>query len=102
MDPNSTVDLQQANFILNAIQVGGLIGFMSVTIIAFVRGWVYAANVVEDCKLQVRELTNALKSANDGMERMAEAWESRNKLEADRRRDDVMYERLVRERKEGI
>lgn len=87
-------NLEIANFILNAVQVGGLVGFMSVTIIAFVRGWVYAANIVDELKQQIRELTAALKAANDGMERMAEAWEARNKIESDRARDDLLLERL--------
>ena len=90
-------DLATANFILNAIQVGGLVGFMSAAIIAFVKGWIFAGNVVDDLRTQVRELTGALKAANDGMERMAEAWEARNKIESDRIRDDMLYERLRRE-----
>lgn len=88
------VELAQANFILNAIQVGGLIGFMSVTIIAFVRGWVYAANVVNELKQQIRDLTAALKAANEGMEKMAEAWEERNKIEAEKIRNELIFERL--------
>ena len=87
-------DLATANFILNAIQVGGLVGFMSVAIIAFVKGWIFAGNVVDDLRTQVKELTGALKAANDGMERMAEAWEDRNKLESDRMREDMLYDRL--------
>lgn len=95
MEPS---DLSQANFILNAIQVGGLIGFMTISLLAFLKGWIYSATIVDEFKKQIVELTAALKSANDGMERMAEAWEARNKIESDRARDDMLYERLRRDR----
>lgn len=85
-------DLTQANFILNAIQVGGLIGFMTVSLLAFMRGWVYAAAIVDELKTQIRELTSALKAANDGMERMADAWEERNRQEAERAREALLLQ----------
>lgn len=88
MDPASTFDVNFANFILNAVQVGGLIGFMTLTIVAFVRGWVYAKNIVDDLKQQVKDLTTALMSANAGMDRMADAWETRNQIERDNREWD--------------
>lgn len=92
-------DIQYANFILNAIQVGGLIGFMTLAIVAFMKGWIYPASVVEkerqdakedksELKENVKELTGALAAANNGMERMADAWEARNQLEREQREWD--------------
>ena len=87
-------EIEIANFILNAIQVGGLIAFLTLTVLAFVQGWVYSAKVVDELKLQIRELTAALKASGEGIDKMADAWEERNKQEADKARDDLLFERL--------
>jgi uncharacterized protein (DUF3084 family) len=85
MDPTLTL--------IQIIQTGGLVSFLSLAVIAFARGWVYAAAIVEDLRSQVKELTAALKSANAGMEQMADAWENRNNLEAQRDRDRQEWDR---------
>lgn len=85
MDPTTVL--------VQIVQTGGLVGFLTLAVIAFARGWVYAAAIVDDLKLQVKELTAALKAANDGMEKMADAWEARNNLEAQRDRDRVEWDR---------
>jgi hypothetical protein len=87
MDPNA-FDTNFANFILNAVQVGGLIGFMTLSILAFVRGWVYSSAIVAELRQQIKDLTVALNTANTGMERMADAWEARNALERENREWD--------------
>lgn len=91
--------LDTANFILNAIQVGGLVGFMSASIIAFVRGWVYPGSTVDELRANVKELTTTLKVNGEGVDKLADAWEQRNKQEADKMRDDLLIERLKREGK---
>lgn len=85
MDPTTVL--------VQIIQTGGLVGFLSLAVIAFTRGWVYAAAIVEDLRAQVKELTLALKAANEGMEKLADAWEARNALEAQRERDRQEWDR---------
>ena len=90
--------LETANFILNAIQVGGLVGFMSAAIIAFVRGWIYPAAIVDELRQHIKDLTAALTAANAGMERMADAWEARNNAERENREIIRAAERLAVDR----
>ena len=85
MDPTSTL--------IELVQTGGLVSFLMIAVIAFARGWVYASAIVEDLRNQVKELTATLKSANDGMEKMADAWEQRNAIEAQRERDRQEWDR---------
>lgn len=94
MGPES---LEVANFILNAVQVGGLIGFMTTAIVSFVRGWIYPASTVQELRIQVKELTQALGAIGSGVDKLADAWDERNKQEADKIRDDLLLERLKRE-----
>lgn len=97
MDP-TTPNIDLINLILNGVSTGGLVGALTLAVMAFARGWVFASAIVDELRTQIRELTAALKSANDGMERMAEAWEARNKMEQDRDRDDRLLERLRAEK----
>lgn len=85
MDPTTVI--------VQIIQTGGLVGFLSLAVIAFTRGWVYSAAIVDDLRTQIKELTATLKSANDGMEKMADAWENRNAIEAQRERDRQEWDR---------
>lgn len=85
MDPTSVL--------VQIIQTGGLVGFLSLAVIAFTRGWVYSSAIVEDLRTQVKELTSTLKAANDGMEKLADAWETRNAIEAQRERDRQEWDR---------
>lgn len=85
MDPTTVL--------VQIVQTGGLVGFLTLAVIAFARGWVYAAAIVDDLKAQVKELTAALKAANEGMERMANAWEKRNDLEQQREADRKEWDR---------
>lgn len=94
MEP-TTFNTDFASFILNAVQVGGLVGFMTLSIVAFVRGWIFPAGVVGEYRQQVKDLTEALKQANEGMERMADAWEARNQMD----RDNRDWDRRAREAK---
>jgi hypothetical protein len=89
MDPTTTL--------VEIVQTGGLVSFLMIAVIAFARGWVYASGIVEDLKAQVKELTAALKAANDGMQGMAEAWDKRNELDSQRDRDRQEWDRRARE-----
>ena len=95
MDPTS----DQINVILNAIQTGGLVSALTLGILAFARGWVYTAKIVDDLKQQVKDLTQALHAANQGMEKMADAWEARNQIERERALEQAQWDR--RKRNEG-
>jgi hypothetical protein len=87
--------IDSINIILNAIQTGGLIAFLTMSVMAFVWGWIYPKAIVEEYKKQIAELTTALNAANQGINRMADAWEARNQAEKDR----VEWDRRGREGK---
>jgi len=80
---------EEVNIVLNLIQTGGIVGVLTLAVVGFLRGWIYPKHVVEEFKLQIKELTDALKLANTGMERMADAWETRNSLERERLTADL-------------
>lgn len=80
--PSSQVD--SINVILNAIQTGGLIAFLVMSIMAFVWEWIYPKGTVEEYKQQIKDLTAAVNSANTAMQRMADAWEARNDMDQQR------------------
>lgn len=88
MEPTTGSDYSQINLVLNAIQTGGLISFLVLSVMAFLKEWVYPAGIVKRLYTQVEELTQSLALANDGMKRMADAWEARNDLEKERREWD--------------
>lgn len=90
MEPTSVAIL------VEIIRTGGLVAFLSLAVIAFVRGWVYAAAIVDDLRERVKELTAALQAANEGMEKMADAWDKRNSLEEQRQRDRLEWDRRSR------
>lgn len=85
MDPTSVI--------VQLVQTGGLVSFLTIAVIAFARGWVYASNIVEDLRENVKGLTAALTEANKGMEKMAAAWEKRNDIESVRDQDRLEWDR---------
>src|SRR5687768_2020820 len=97
MDP-STPNIDLINLILNGVSTGVLVGALTLAVLALARGCLYAAPIVDEMRTQIRELTAALKSANDGMERMADAWEARNQMEIEKDREDRLLERIRAEK----
>lgn len=94
------INTTEVNLVLNAIQTGGLISVLTLGIMAFARAWVYPAKIVDDYKAQVVELTKAVQASNEGMERMAAAWEARNALERERAYD-AQWDRKERRKGSG-
>lgn len=95
MDPTVAPDAGLINLILNAVSTGGLVSTLTLGIIAFVRGWVYPAKTVDaeresakELGATVKELTETLKSIGLGVDKLADAWESRNELEKDKMLED--------------
>lgn len=96
MDPTTASDAGIVNLVLNAISTGGLVGALTLGIMAFVRGWVFPSAVVQELRMQIRELTAALKLSNEGMEKMADAWETRNTIERERAIEDRAIDNRTR------